>query len=406
MEDKEKCESCRHDLSADNFIRCGVVLCRDCHAEEHASCRVCENCDNRNNLVELRQGYGCSDCMEEYSECQNCSHIISDDGTYQNENDDTVCEDCYNGSDILGNSRNYGRLVACDKGGTIVKSMRPFGVEIELYTDHRQEMTEIMRALPQGIGYGPDGSISGAYTLEVRTAPLQGKHGEELIKKVCKLLNDHNAQTNKSCGLHVHLDGMGYGTPTNVHSDNTALRRLWATYYAIEDILLAMLPQSRRGNHYCDSLKYGYHLREILDEENDIEKVWYRLQNRQEIQRAKGHGHHDSRYRGLNLHSFFSRGNFEVRFHSGTTNAEKILHWTALHQYIVDNASGLFNAQVLDNILGSPFIDQKVQMFLKQYKIPAYLARYMHRRIAHFRTNAATNTFDVLARQEEEALLA
>jgi hypothetical protein len=113
-------------------------------------------------------------------------------------------------------------------------------------------------------------------------------------------------------------------------------------YLCFEDVLFSFLPHSRRGNTYARRLNTAYNVTEILNAYTveQLEKIWYRQRNRARIKDIKESKYHDSRYTGVNLHSLFSDGHLEIRYHSGTLNAIKILEWTALHQAILDGAVG------------------------------------------------------------------
>lgn len=397
----------------------GYDVCEDCRSERTFECAECGDEEIIDNGVQVDRNMWCSGCTESDAiSCRQCEGFTERNNAYECENCNALMhENCYRNhpDDCEGEGeisyRDYqSKPIRAEKNGNIITSPRLFGVEIECFAEDMSSLGKATREIPREVGVGDDGSISADYGVEFKTPPAQKKAGEDLIRKVCKILNQNGFDVNKSCGLHIHLSGEGYEAPGGNHSDSSNLRKLWATYYAIEDILLAMLPVSRRGNYYCESLRRGYSLDEILaysqgdqEMEHDLEKVWYRFNSRERVQQVKRSKSHDSRYRGLNLHSFLASGHFEVRFHSGTINPEKILNWIALHQYLIDNAPSRFNREVLEQIVSTPFLEQKIELFFAQYRLPKFLQAYILKRVKHFQANARRMKYRALVETEDES---
>lgn len=116
------------------------------------------------------------------------------------------------------------------------------------------------------------------------------------LETLCKALRDIDADVNKSCGLHVHLDMRGYRA-----LPKAILRRLVSAL----PMLKGMLPKSRMDNQYC---------REDVSSRN-------------------------SRYAKINTQSFSKHRTIEVRMHSGSVNFEKISNWAkVLHSIAFSKA--------------------------------------------------------------------
>ncbi len=115
------------------------------------------------------------------------------------------------------------------------------------------------------------------------------KTNEASVTTFCKMLNEH-AYVNHSCGTHVHFDMRGSSEA------EVTLKGGRIAKYA--KILRKMLPAERRNNHYC---------------REDINTP------------VRG-----DRYSFVNLQAFPKHGTIEVRAHSGTLNATKILNWIAI----------------------------------------------------------------------------
>lgn len=122
---------------------------------------------------------------------------------------------------------------------------------------------------------------------------------KDIIRKVCKVLHDHSAEINNTCGLHVHIDARGRDE-----------KRMFANLVKAQKLLYSMVPRSRYNNSYCQPNKSGYDM-------------------------SAYHG----RYWGINPKSYNEHKTIEVRLHSGTINAEKINNWIELLQKIAYSKS-------------------------------------------------------------------
>jgi hypothetical protein len=203
-----------------------------------------------------------------------------------------------------------------------------------------EKKAKVSHELPRSIGVHEDGSIGGkGYGIEICTPPASGDKGENLLKEVCDIMARNGATVNKSCGLHVHLDVKEIDN-RNANEMYRSVQRLWLFYLTFEDVLMSFLPPSRRSSNYCQSLKSDYHFREIAEAQNidKLEKIWYRVSNQRDIVECKSESKHQTRYRGINMHTLFSERHIEIRFHSGTINFKKIAEWVNLHARIIDFA--------------------------------------------------------------------
>jgi hypothetical protein len=118
------------------------------------------------------------------------------------------------------------------------------------------------------------------------------------------------------------------------------LRQLFTVYYFADDFIMQLLPHSRRNNKYCLPLWKEFNVTEIdrLDNLADFEKMWYQLDDLHHIQQKKGDPKDITRRHGANFHILMCQGHFELRYHSGTINADKILYWVALNQALINLA--------------------------------------------------------------------
>lgn len=118
------------------------------------------------------------------------------------------------------------------------------------------------------------------------------------VRKVCDVLQTHNAQINITCGLHVHLDQRD-ATPEMVRERYTRL-------VAAQQLLMRFVSDSRKDNRYC----------------RPSPRQWSTT----------------TRYRVVNAVAYNTHRTLEVRVHQGTTSADKIVHWLTLLDAIVSSA--------------------------------------------------------------------
>ena len=71
-----------------------------------------------------------------------------------------------------------------------------------------------------------------------------------------------------------------------------------------------------------------------------VENILYKTKNKSMKDSCKKDKYHSSRYFWVNLHSYFHRGSIEVRNHSGTVDADKIINWIKILLTIKEYAAG------------------------------------------------------------------
>lgn len=148
--------------------------------------------------------------------------------------------------------------------------------------------------------------VSPILTYRADIADLQG-----LVRKLKK----EGGFTNKSCGIHIHLDGADH-TPRSIWNFvNLVASRNDLFYKSLQ------IPSHRQ--EYCK--KMDAYMVEHLNRAKprtfkQIEDIWYEKYGQNRTQH-----YHDSRYYFLNLHSFFN-GNHtvELRGFNSTLHAGKV----------------------------------------------------------------------------------
>lgn len=222
-----------------------------------------------------------------------------------------------------------------------------FGIEIEMTGITRKEAAAVAAAYfgtsSRYIGSGydayaaldnqgrqwkfmSDASINPQRKVGGRTVDADSDYKTEMVSPICRYddiipiqemirkLKEAGAITNKSCGIHVHIDASPF--------DARTLRNITNIMAAKEDLIYKALGVSvARQHRWCRPVEQRF-----LDELNnhrprsmqEVERIWYNGDSR-------SHTHYDdSRYHCLNLHSVFQKGTVEFRLFNGTLHAGKI----------------------------------------------------------------------------------
>lgn len=221
-----------------------------------------------------------------------------------------------------------------------------FGIEIEMTGITREQAAKITaayfgtRSAYEGTYYGvytakdsqgrkwkfmSDGSIhterkergrlvsaDNNYSVEM-VSPICQYRDIETIQEIVRRLREAGAVSNKSCGIHIHVDASPF--------DAKALRNIVNIIVSKEDLLYKALRVEVDREYYCKKTDTRF-----LDDLNrrrprtkeEVSRAWYGGSART--------GHYDeSRYHCLNLHSVFTKGTVEFRlFNSEIQHAGKI----------------------------------------------------------------------------------
>ena len=167
------------------------------------------------------------------------------------------------------------------------------------------------------------------YDSSIRAVPGGQEYQVELVSPICryedieriqelvrKLRNEGHMKINRSCGLHIHVDRAQFDAKTLRNLVNLVANKEDMSYRALN-------VEAGREMRYCKKTDPQF-LRELNEKKpKDLQtfrQIWY-----QDSRQNMTHGHYDSsRYRCLNLHSFFEKGTVEYRVFNGTSHAGRI----------------------------------------------------------------------------------
>lgn len=156
------------------------------------------------------------------------------------------------------------------------------------------------------------------YKVEFVTPPLNYED-IDLLQKIVRKFRENGAKTNTSCGIHIHVDGAN-------HTPNS-LRRLINFMVARQDLIYEALEIKERGDCWCRKLNENL-LKEMKSckelSKIDAERIWYSPANDGYTCGIDHQHYNQTRYHGVNLHSYFSKGTVEFRLFNSTLHAGKI----------------------------------------------------------------------------------
>ena len=408
--EKLECENCVEKFDAEYLKENtnGEIFCESCYKAKYTECDNCSEGVLKSFLREVNGENLCESCADEYNHCSECGgDFLNDSDEWENGNNG-MCENCSGSDEDDESSERY-----YSKGDEYAGGHgRVYSVELEAYYNNNEDRQGLF-TLPEAVGITHDGSL-GSKGVELQTPKLNGIKGDKLLKQVCSHLNKNDFSVDKTCGLHIHLDTEDYfivepEIRKRIESDNSwifktsdriksienqverytvkKIKNLLLVYLALETIIYSFLPMTRRTNRFCFPLADFYHTKEIENAESleDLEKIWYREQSKDSIDKRKTAKYDDSRYAGFNFHSMFSNKHIEARHHSGTLDYKKIKFWLELNIAILDKtAEGKITGSELLKIKNLMKLSQKTDEMFKILELDEKTQAYFRARQSKF----------------------
>lgn len=163
-----------------------------------------------------------------------------------------------------------------------------------------------------------EGSVNDEYKVEFVTPPLKYED-IDLLQNIVEELKRAGATTNGSCGIHIHVDGANHNPQS--------LRRLINFMTARQDLIYEALEIGPRANRWCKKLSPELLLEMKKKSDlsaDEIESIWYSTHNDGYCGSIDHHHYNETRYHGINLHSYFSKKTVEFRLFNSTLHSGKI----------------------------------------------------------------------------------
>lgn len=232
--------------------------------------------------------------------------------------------------------------------------------------------------LPDKFGITTDGSLRNG--VEVTFPPSRMDALVENARTAVRALQEGGYHATYRCGMHTHID------LRDKVNDSKFLSHLFATFYAVEDILFAMQSTERFNNQFCVPLRNGWRFYDAYGKESaNFDFIYYKAPKTLasklrllEQKRYKG----GPRYNAFNFHSVWYRGTLEVRLHEGLLDAEQMLLWAELLQHIVARVERGITYPTLRKLLDMGVSPEKLSLFKRVFGLSDPLLHYVQRRIA------------------------
>lgn len=156
------------------------------------------------------------------------------------------------------------------------------------------------------------------YRVEFVTPPLNYSD-IELLQNIIRKLRENGAKAHTSCGIHIHVDGANHTA--------VSLRRLVNFMTARQDLIYEALQIGARESNWCHKLNKT--LLDAMKKDKNLtkekaEEIWYSRANDGYCGGIDHQHYNSTRYHGVNLHSFFTKGTVEFRLFNSTLHAGKI----------------------------------------------------------------------------------
>ena len=151
------------------------------------------------------------------------------------------------------------------------------------------------------------------YKVEL-VSPICNYDDIETIQEIVRILEKNGAIVNKSCGIHIHIDGSNHNINSLINLSNMISAK--------EDLIYKALKVNKeRKAKYCKMADKIYLEKLNRNKPKTIKKLkeyWYDNDDKSSEQ------YDSTRYRALNLHSMFHKGTVEFRYFNSTLHVEKI----------------------------------------------------------------------------------
>lgn len=221
--------------------------------------------------------------------------------------------------EMTGITRQKASAVVAEVLGTTVSRPDNSCYKTRTITDQASRKWKIMRdASITPVRNDESNASIDEYKVELVTPPLE--YGDiELLQNIIRKLRESGAKSHNSCGIHIHIDG------TN-HNANS-LRNLVNFMTSRQDLIYEALEIGDRADRWCHKLNSSL-LAEMKKDKNlskeTAEQIWYSSANDGYTGGISYDHYNSTRYHGINLHSYFSKGTVEFRLFNSTLHAGKI----------------------------------------------------------------------------------
>ena len=216
-----------------------------------------------------------------------------------------IISEYFGGTAIAHLSDGYDTWAAKDTKGRNWKCSRDISIRPEIMVNGRRQAVDEGRSMRD-------------HRCEV-VSPILQYEDLEVLQEIVRKLREAGAIANSSCGIHVHVDGANHTPDSLTRLINFAVGR--------QDLFYEALEIGDRENRWCrkinsNLLKAMKH--DTIRTKESIERIWYSSINDGYAGGVSHEHYNPTRYKGVNLHAFFTKGTVEFRLFNSTTHAGKI----------------------------------------------------------------------------------
>lgn len=199
---------------------------------------------------------------------------------------------------------NYQRGSKSIQHHYIVKWLREAGLQVRFYSEVDHDLQFHWKL-----------TTDETCGLELVSPPLSGVEGIEQVRIAMDVLKYRGYNTDRRCGLHVHLDANAFSLDE--------IKRFFLLYQENEDIFDSLVASRRRldKNEWTDTLA-PYSPAKVLAAP-DVKTIY-------EIVRDSCDKNIGDRYRKVNLGAYLRHGTIEIRHHEGTLDSTTAINWIYL----------------------------------------------------------------------------
>lgn len=246
--------------------------CLTCWDKFAATCCLCGMSDLKNFFVKSGGSYFCFWCAERLTFCEVCRDVLTEGRR---------CDNC------KGLDRPNPPL-----GSDDYAPKRRFSVKFELSAGN---LSAIRKGLPEGWA-----AVSSCPRRSYVSPTLRGSWGFSEITNFCELARKHGAKVDKQCGLHLHIDASDL-------SGREIARVVLGYSMTYESFWRRVVPKSRRDDYFCSPFGFDFPTIDDL--------------TRGRLDRP------GTCYYWVNTWALDTHGALEIRLHSGTFAARKVINW-------------------------------------------------------------------------------
>jgi len=151
-------------------------------------------------------------------------------------------------------------------------------------------------------------------------SPILDETEIDILKNVVSTMKEIGVKTSKKCGVHVHINAKEATIENMCNLINIMIQE--------EEKLIEIFQCNKeRINKYAKKLNQDFidaFRKNIPVTKEDLSKLWY---SDNSSRKSKDDRYHPSRYRGLNLHSYFFRKSVEFRYFDSSIEPDKIVNY-------------------------------------------------------------------------------